>query len=170
MSENAKNLVITRTFDAPRDFVFELWSEKEHLERWWGPKGTSLNVLELEFRPGGRFHYRIDPPQGDPMYGLFTYQDIDKPESFSFRSGFSDAEGNYTRHSMAPEFPLQVLTKIHLAEEGEKTVLTLTGGPAEGTPENERAFYEGIIPNMQGGFAGTFDALDELIASLKKTK
>lgn len=50
------SLVIDRTFNAPRDLVFEAWTEAEHLAQWWGPKEMTITVLHFDARDGGTFH------------------------------------------------------------------------------------------------------------------
>ncbi|MFC5529539.1 SRPBCC domain-containing protein [Cohnella yongneupensis] len=59
VKSEGKELVITRVLNAPRELVFKAWSEAEHLKRWWGPKGFEINVAQLDFRPGGFFHYNM---------------------------------------------------------------------------------------------------------------
>ena len=52
-------LEITRVFDAPRDLVFSLWSNPEHVKRWWHPSGFTTPTFEMDFREGGRYRYCI---------------------------------------------------------------------------------------------------------------
>jgi len=51
----ARELVITRIFDAPRALVFEAWSKPEHMVHWFGPNGFTLPVCEMDFRVGGSY-------------------------------------------------------------------------------------------------------------------
>ncbi len=70
--ENDRVLVLERIFDAPRELVFKLFKEPEHLKRWWGPRGWSLPVCNVEFRVGGVWHFCmkcVDKNQGD-YYGM----------------------------------------------------------------------------------------------------
>ncbi|HXP75753.1 MAG TPA: SRPBCC domain-containing protein, partial [Stellaceae bacterium] len=50
---NERTVVITRVFDAPRTLVFKAWTDAAHLARWWGPKGFTNPVCEVDARPGG---------------------------------------------------------------------------------------------------------------------
>src|SRR5687767_1594226 len=86
---SGEDFVITRTFDAPRDLVFKAFSEAERLAQWWGPKGCTIRVSRLGFRPGGTFHYRMQMPDGFEMWGRFTYREIDAPERIVFVNAFS---------------------------------------------------------------------------------
>ena len=65
--ENERVLVLERIFDAPRDLVFKMFKEAEHLKRWWGPRGWEIPVCTVDFRPGGVWHYCmkcVDQNQG----------------------------------------------------------------------------------------------------------
>ena len=55
--ENDRVLVLERIFDAPRELVFKMFKEPEHLKRWWGPRGWEIPVCTVDFRPGGVWHY-----------------------------------------------------------------------------------------------------------------
>ena len=54
----SRGLVMTRTFNAPRQVVFQAWTDPERLKRWWGPKHFTNPVCELDLRPGGAIHMR----------------------------------------------------------------------------------------------------------------
>jgi uncharacterized protein YndB with AHSA1/START domain len=156
-------LVITRIFDAPRELVFKVWTESEHLKHWWGPKGFTLGVSKLDFRPGGVFHYSMHSPDGHEMWGKFVYREIVAPEKIVFINSFSDAEGNTVRAPFSPTWPLEILNNMTLAEHEGKTTLTLRGGPINAT-EDEHKTFTGMHEGMQQGFAGTFDQLAEYLA------
>jgi len=158
MSDNLE-LVLTRTLDAPRSLVWKLWTEKEHLERWWGPAGFGMRTARLDFRVGGTFHYAMTPPgSGQAMWGLFVYDEISPETKLVFRSGFADGAGAFARNPFAPVWPLEIRNELSLTEQGGKTVLTLKGRPHNATPEEERLFAENHA-NVSQGFAGTFAQL-----------
>jgi uncharacterized protein YndB with AHSA1/START domain len=161
----AKELVITRIINAPRQLVFKVWAEAEHLARWWGPKGFAMGVTKLDFRPGGIFHYSMKSPEGYVMWGRFDYVEIVVPEKIVFTSSFSDEQGNLTRAPFSATFPQQVLNKLILMEEAGKTTLVLTGSPLNATDE-EWKMFEGMHASMQQGFGGTFDQLDAYLAEI----
>ncbi len=74
-----REIVFTRVFDAPRELLWEVWTECEHVERWWGPNGSSIQVNTLDFRPGGTFHYSLRAPNGTELWGKFVYREIAAP-------------------------------------------------------------------------------------------
>ena len=49
----AREIATTRVFDAPRELVWQAWSDPEHLRNWWGPKGFTDTISEVDFSPGG---------------------------------------------------------------------------------------------------------------------
>ena len=59
-----RELVITRVFDAPRELIWKALTVPEHLEHWWGPKGITSRVHQLDLRPGGTFLYSQRTPEG----------------------------------------------------------------------------------------------------------
>ena len=50
------DFVLTRTFNAPRELVFDTMTQTEHLQKWWGPQGCTIDVIKNEPRAGGVFH------------------------------------------------------------------------------------------------------------------
>lgn len=85
--------LLTRVFDAPRELVWEAWTEAERLERWWGPKRCRTSVIKLDLRPGGIFHHALHWPQGQDMWGKFVYREIAAPERLVLVNSFADEEG-----------------------------------------------------------------------------
>lgn len=161
-----KEFVISRTFDAPRDLVWNAWSEPERLAQWWGPKGCKLKVGSLEFRPGGIFHYGMEWQAGKMMWGRFVYREIVPPERLVFVNSFSDEDKKITRAPFSETWPLEILNNLTLTERGGKTELMLRGGPINPT-EAERKTFEEHFASMQQGFGGTFDQLDAYLAKTR---
>lgn len=163
----AIELLLTRTFDAPRDLVFKVWTQAEHLAHWWGPKGMELKIATCDVKPGGIFHYAMVMANGQEMWGKFEYQVIQAPDRLEFVSGFADAEGNFAPNPWAPVWPLRILNVVTFAEENGKTTISMAGAPVNATVA-EIAAYREARPNMQQGFKGTFEQLDAYLASIKE--
>jgi len=94
-------LILEREFKAPRELVFQAFTEAEHLKHWWGPNGWTLPVCNVDFRVGGVWHYCMkceDKNQGDfygmESWGKAVYQEIVVPEKIVYVDYFSDSEGN----------------------------------------------------------------------------
>ncbi|KGE16385.1 SRPBCC family protein [Paenibacillus wynnii] len=161
----ANEFVYTRVLDAPRELVFKVWSEVEHLKNWWGPVGLELGIAKLDFRPGGIFHYNMRSPEGDVMWGRFVYREIIAPEKIVFINSFSNEEGDAVRAPFSAEFPIEILNTVSFIENEGKTTLTLRGAPLNAT-EEELIFYSGMFESMEQGFGGTFDQLAEYLTKV----
>lgn len=156
---NDTAFVITHLLDAPREQVFKAWSEAECLSQWWGPKGVSLKVNKLVFKPGGVFQYLMEMPDGSNMWGKFHYMEIIQPERMVYLSSFSDAEEGVTRHPMAPDWPLETLSTLTLTEQDGKTLLRLEAIPYNAT-ESEKQIFEASHNSMRQGFGVTLNQLE----------
>ena len=154
-----KEFEITHVVNAPRDLVFKMWTEAEHLLHWWGPKGSTLKIDRLDLRPGGLFLYSMQTPDGGRMWGRFKYGEIKAPEKLVFISSFSNEEGEMVRAPFSEHFPLEIHNTVTFKENGNKTTVYLHGGPINGSDE-EYAFYEAMFDSMQQGFKGTFEQLE----------
>jgi uncharacterized protein YndB with AHSA1/START domain len=85
-----RELVATRVFDAPRELVFKLWTDPEHLGKWWGPRGFTTTTASMDFRPGGAWRYCMHGPDGTDYENRVTYTEIVEPERITFRHGGAD--------------------------------------------------------------------------------
>ena len=118
--KDARTLTMERTFDAPRELVFRAWSDAEHLKQWFGPKGWTTPVCNVDFREGGRWHYCFRSPEGEESWGLAHYREIVTPERIVYVDTFADADGN--RLEGTPE----MVISLSFAESGGKTTVTAT--------------------------------------------
>jgi len=100
-----KPFTIKRTFDAPRDVVFEAWTELEGIKNWMGPKGVSVIKATQDFRPGGKLHYLMRTQDGKEMWGKWTYREIVMPERVVAVVAFSD-ERPATKFCRTPWRPI----------------------------------------------------------------
>ena len=154
--------VIARVFDAPRELVWKAWTERERLMQWFGPKGFTMHMATLNFRPGGVFHYCLRSPDGHDLWGKFVYRETVAPERIVFVNSFSDEKGNLTRHPMSPTWPLELLSTVTFAEHEGKTTLTVQWVPLNATELERKTFDEGR-ESMQQGWTGTLDQLAEYL-------
>jgi uncharacterized protein YndB with AHSA1/START domain len=158
--------VISRTFEAPLNLVWEVYSDEWHLAKWWGPKGFAWVSGTLDFRPGGHFHYCMKSPAGQEMWGRFDYREIVPMKKIVFTNGFSNSAGDIVRAPFAANFPLQVLNEVGFAENGGRTTLVLRGTPFNASAD-EKAFFESMFTSMEQGFTGTLTQLDDYLKTLQ---
>jgi uncharacterized protein YndB with AHSA1/START domain len=160
--------VITREFAAPRELVWQAWTERERLMKWFGPKGFTMLSAKMDFRPGGIFHYCLCAPDGKEMWGKFTYREIIAPEKIILVNSFSDEDGGITRHPFSATWPLEMLTTTTLAEREGKTILTIEWVPLNPTDE-ERKTFDSMRGSMTQGWTGTFEQLDEYLSKVSNS-
>ena len=86
------DLVMERTFDAPREQVWKAFTDPDLVPRWWGPHGTTATVLEMDVRPGGKWRYLSRGPDRDDVTFFGEYLEIQPPERFRWTFMF-DVEG-----------------------------------------------------------------------------
>ena len=158
--------VISRTFDAPRELVWRVYTEREHLMHWFGPKGFTMPHATLDLRPGGVFHYCLEGPGGMSMWGTWTFREIVRPERLVFVVAFSDAAGGVTVHPMNPDWPPLTLNTTTFEESDGRTTVTLYWQPLDATEVQARTFAQNHA-GMRMGCSGTFDQLEAYLARLR---
>jgi uncharacterized protein YndB with AHSA1/START domain len=153
---------ITHTINAPRKLVFKAFTESEHLQNWWGPKGWIFHVAKADFHSGGVFHYSQKPIDGDIMWVKFIYSEVLASEKIVYTSYFSDKEGNIVRAPFDANWPLKTLNTMTLIEEEGKTALTIIVAPESPTEEEIKTF-KASQEMVREGFIGTFNQLAEYL-------
>lgn len=158
-----QELILERVFNAPRELVFKAFSEAEHLKHWWGPRGWELTVCNVDFRPGGIWHYCMkcmDENQGDfygfESWGKAVYEEIVEPEKIVYVDYFSDAEGN-----AAEGMPSSQITMTFEKHEG-KTKLVSRAQYA-----SAEALKSVMEMGMEQGITETWDRLAEHLQSIQ---
>ena len=162
-----KPFIISRVFDAPRDRVWQAWTEVDRLKQWWGPKGFVVTQLKLDLRPGGTMHYRLRMPDGKDMWGRFIYREIVKPERLVWINSFSDKDGGLSVHPMAPTWPREMHTTVRFEDLGGKTRITVEWLPVEGSTDLERKTFEEGRDSMKMGWTGTMEQFEAYLAKAK---
>lgn len=152
-----KDLTLTRIFHAPREIVFRAFSDPEQMKRWWGPKGFTLPICEVDFRVGGRSFSCMRSPEGKDYCGVGVYKEIVEPERIVVTDSFADENRNIvpaTDYGMNSDMPLEMLITVTLENVVEGTMLTLT--------------HEGIPPgddreDARQGWSESLDKLSEYL-------
>jgi uncharacterized protein YndB with AHSA1/START domain len=152
MTNEERELVLTRVFDAPRELVFKAWTDPKQVAQWWGPHGFTNPVCDLDVRPGGAIRIHMRGPDGTvyPMTGV--YNEVVEPERLVFTSAALDADGN-------PMF--EVLTTVTFAEQGGKTKQIMRARVINTTAQ--------AAPYIAGMEQGWTQSLERLAESLAKT-
>ncbi len=159
----ARPFTISRQLQAPRELVWQAWREPERLARWWGPKGCTIRIERLDFRPGGFFHYAMTFPAAPPMWGRFLYTEITAPERIVWLNAFANERCGISRAPFSEHCPLEIVNEVTLRAEAGATRLSLRAQPLGETAE-ERQFFEALFPSLEQGYGGSLDALAEHLA------
>ena len=90
-----ERMVVTRVFDAPRELVWKAWTDPKYIMQWWGPKGFTAPVCQMDFRVGGKLLCCMNAPDGQFCgWNAVEYHEIVPHEKIVSSMYFSDAEGN----------------------------------------------------------------------------
>ena len=169
MTAATKDFDVSRVFEASRDLVWKAWTEADRLKEWFGPKGVTIATVKMDLRPGGLCHYAMRMPNGQEMWGKWTFREVVAPERLVLISSFSDANGGVTRHPMSPTWPLETLSTTTFVESGGKTTLTITWSPYNAT-DAERETFNTSHAGMTQGWAGTMEQLTAYLAKAQAKK
>lgn len=80
LDREAREIVTTRVFDAPRELVFDAWLDPEKLARWWGPNGFTNTFEVFEPRPGGVWRFTMHGPDGTDYANDIVFVEVTRPE------------------------------------------------------------------------------------------
>ncbi len=148
-------VVIERSFDAPTDLIWQMWTEPEHFKSWYGPGGATLPVAKMDVRVGGTrlVCMEMETP-GGPMKMWFTgeYREVVENKRLVYTESMSDENGNVLSPSemgMPAGHPTTTEVIVELEDVAGRTKMVMT--------------HAGI-PADSPGAAGWVAALDKLAA------
>ncbi|GAA0973108.1 SRPBCC family protein [Nocardiopsis tropica] len=135
-----REIVVSRTIDAPPELVFEAFTDVRHLSRWWGPEGFTTTTRAFEFRVGGVWDFVMHGPDGTDYQEWITWTELAPPERIAMLHGETrddpnafesvltfEPDGAATRIEMRTVFPTRELRdeaaeKYHAVESGRQTL------------------------------------------------
>lgn len=157
-TQQAQELVVERVLDAPRERVWEAWTDPEHVKKWWGPKDFTAPSIESDFREGGSYLYCMKGPDGQEYWSTGTFREIVPMERIVVTDSFADEKGNVVspeHYGMPGEHPMEGAVTVTFEDlDGAQTRLTVR--------------YEGMAPGEMRDLAeaGWNETLDKLAATL----
>ncbi|MBD1880698.1 SRPBCC domain-containing protein [Coleofasciculus sp. FACHB-T130] len=155
-AQSDREIVITRVFNAPRELVFKAWTDPEHVAQWWGPKGFTTKVTELDLRPGGKSRYVMIGPDGTEYPGKGVFREIVPLERIVTTDEFDEGFEKVVN----ADLPKGMVMTVLFEDLDGKTKLTLR--IVHESAEDRRKHEEmGVI----GGWNSSFDCLDEFLAT-----
>ena len=155
--------VINRTFDAPIDTMFDMWTTPEHFGAWLPPTGFTMEFRRIDIRPGGDAFYAMTNGQFT-MYGHVNYLEVQRPNRLQYTQSFADEHENMSRHPGAPTWPEKMLTTVLLTPEGPtQTRVTVRWEAFGSATAEEMAAFVAEKGGMTMGWTGSFDKLEALL-------
>ncbi|MGE4250626.1 MAG: SRPBCC domain-containing protein [Parvibaculaceae bacterium] len=145
-------LRMSRLFAAPRDVVFGLWTDPDHLIHWWGPKGFPTLACEIDLKVGGAWRIRSRTPDGMTFSSYGVFHEVSPPERLVFSHSF-DFPGQ-------PLGPSTLVTARFLEENG-KTRLTFHQGLFDTADDRD---------GHEEGWNSAFDLIDDYLRLLALRK
>ena len=109
-----REIVITRTLDAPRELVFAVWTDPKHLPHWYGPNGFTTTIHEMDLRPGGIWRLTMRGPDGRDYRNTLMFSEVVRPERLVYRHVIEEGTEPATHQTI-----------VTFAARGNKTDLTL---------------------------------------------
>jgi uncharacterized protein YndB with AHSA1/START domain len=158
---NTKTITITRIFDAPLERVWDVWTNPEHLKKWWGPKDFTAPHVKTDLKKGGKYLYAMHGPAGSEfdkdMWSGGTYEEVVPMKKIVATDYFTDEKGNKmfpAEYGMPGDWPDEMRVTVTFEDVGNgKTKLTLVH---EGHPVDFAGMAE----------AGWGESLDKFEAAL----
>jgi uncharacterized protein YndB with AHSA1/START domain len=114
-----REILATRIFDAPRDLVWKVWTEREHIGKWWGPNGFTTTTSSMEVKPGGMWRYVMHGPDGRDYQNRIVYVEVVKPEKLSYRHDDADEPADKDAE------PIHFQVSVNFDDVGGKTKITM---------------------------------------------
>lgn len=134
-----KDVTIERTFNAPIDLIWSMWTEAEHFANWYGPMGANIPSAEMDVQVGGRrfIAMEMETPNGTmQMFFVGEYSEITPKTRLVYSESMADADGNQMtaeQMGMPPGAPMETSVIVELEDRGATThmVMTHRGVPAD---------------------------------------
>ena len=147
--KSERELVVTRTFNAPARIVFEAWTTPELLKRWWAPKsfGVSFLSCEADVRVGGTYRFVFGHESSEqPMAFFGRYIEVTPPSRLVWTNDEGGEGGS--------------VTTVTFEESGGETLVVL-----HDLYPSKQALDDAIASGSTGGFGESFEQLDEVLVS-----
>ena len=121
-----REIVMTRIFDAPRELVFEAFTDPKHLSQWCGPTGFTTTTDKFDMKPGGVWRFVMHGPDGADYQNIVTYIEVVKPERLVYKHG-GDADCEPVNFQVTATFE--------------------DVGPAGATPRKTKLTWQALFPS-----------------------
>jgi uncharacterized protein YndB with AHSA1/START domain len=162
-----REIVVTRDLDAPRERVWQAWTDPELVKRWWGPEHFTSPTVRIDLRVGGKYVWSMRGPAGTQwdkeMYNAGIYKEIVPNAKLVVTQYMSDADGNMidaTQYGQHPDFPNEMIITVLFEEIGQgRTRLSIVYPK----PESEAQFQAMLKSGMKEGWDSSMNKLAQAL-------
>lgn len=141
-----RDLTITHIFDAPRDLVFKVWTQPEHIPHWWGPRGYTTLSCEIDLRPDGRWRVASRHADGSETAETGSFREVESPSRLVMTHAWEDRSGKVG--------PATLVTVTFVEADGKTTITFHQAGFAAAEDRDGHRL----------GWSESFEMLDEYLA------
>ena len=128
---------LNQTFAAPREKVFEAWTNPQALQKWWGPPGSTTPVIEIDLQVGGRYRFGMQFPGEDIFFVSGVYREVQPPEKLVFTWRWEQPEMDFGES--------QVTLDFHERGNGTEVILRHEGFPDEELCQKHEQGWRGFL-------------------------
>ncbi len=150
-----REIIVTRVFDAPRELVWEAWTDPRHVVHWWGPNGFTTTIEKMEVKPGGVWKLTMHGPDGTDYPNRSVFTEVVKPERICFSHGggrkgdpAAQFEATWTFESLGDQTRLTIHMLFPSAVKRDEVIKFY--GALEGAHQT-LARLAGYLPEIGGG-------------------
>ncbi len=147
VQHDGRSLKIVREYNAPKERVWQEWTNPDMTMCWWGPEGFQESYAKVDLRVGGKYLNSMRGPDGKDIWSTGTYKEIVEPNRLVMTDSFADEQGNVvpaSYYGMAADLPMEMEVEVTFEDIGGKTRMTLEhcGLPAEIVDQTEQSWNQ----------------------------
>jgi len=114
-AKDEPTIVVTRLVDAPRELVWQAWTEPRHIAQWWGPNGFTNTIHAMEVKPGGVWRFIMHGPDGTDWPNKIVYREVVRPERLVYDHSGEGANDPHRFHVTVTFADKNGMTEIVMA-------------------------------------------------------
>ena len=153
-----------RIFDSPPEMVWRAWTDPEILHRWYGPNIETI-IHEFDLKPGGSWLNEMKWGENSDCSKM-VFQEVDPPSLLIWHHSSTDSDWNIITSPMMADWPRVLLTTVVFVDMGDKTKVSLSQVPLDGTDAEIVRFGE-TMSGMDKGWSAGYALIDELLIEVQ---
>lgn len=158
-NQERRELTVERTVAIPIQLAWEGWTEPKHITRWWGPKGWTATVYEMDVRPGGVWRYSLksNDNSGEEAFCRAVYEEVEPLYKLVYIDSFAQSDWNIISDS-------EMFTTVLFKKGTKGTCISIVTRFAT-SEQLDNAEAMGMIE----GFTDAYDRLEEYLEALRRS-